>query len=176
MIRLKNILAEALNNRGLRASTAPFETLGNWDKYNNKLWFGEHYKSTYVSLYSKPVPKQLRKSNLLFSLLVRSGESPFQEPFEAIKLESIHVPATEQGQGKSKDILKKICNVADQNGMWMYLEASPFGEKTLSTSQLVKLYESIGFITISLGAKPVMFRPPVKADASGIDTPNNPDM
>ena len=176
MIRLKNILAEALNNHGLRVSTAPFETLGNWDKYNNKLWFGEQYKSAYVSLYSKTVPPQLRKSNALFNLLVRSGESPSQEPFEVIKLESIHVPASEQGRGKSKDIMSRICNIADQNGMWMYLEASPFGEKPLSTPQLVKLYESFGFITISLGAKPVMFRPPVKADASGIDTPNNLDM
>ena len=176
MIKLRDILTEALNNRGLRASTAPFETLGNWDKYNNKLWFGEAYKSAYVVLYSKPVPVQLRKSNSLVSILVRSGESPSQEPFEAIKLESIHVPASEQGQGKSKDIMSKICNVADQNGMWMYLEASPFGEKTLSTPQLVKLYESYGFMTISLGARPIMFRPPIKADTSGIDTPNDPNM
>ena len=176
MIRLKNILTEALNNRGLRASTAPFETLGNWDKYNNKLWFGEQYKSAYVSLYSKPVPPQLRKSNALFNLGVRSGELPSQQPFEIIKLESIHVPVAEQGQGKSKDIMSKICNVADQTGMWMYLEALPFGEKPLSTPQLVKLYESFGFIAISLGAKPVLVRPPIKADASGIDTPNNPDM
>jgi hypothetical protein len=176
MIKLRDILTEALNNRGLRASTAPFETLGNWDKYNNKLWFGEQYKSAYVVLYSKPVPPQLRKSNTLFNLLVRSGEHPSQEPFEAIKLDSIHVPASEQGQGKSKDILKKICNVADQNGIWMYLDASPFGEKTLSTQQLVKLYESFGFIAISMGAKPGLVRPPIKADASGIDTPNNLDM
>ena len=175
MIRLKSLLESTLRNAGLSASTAPFETLGTWDSHNGKLWFGDPYKSPYVRLSAGAVPAQLRKNNTVFSIMVRAGENPGQ-PFEAVRLESIAVPHSLQGQGVAKRILTDITRTADANNMWMWLEAVPFGDKTLTTSQLVSLYAAFGFEPIAMGAWPKMIRAPRHYDASGIDTPNNPHM
>ena len=171
MIRLRSLLTEALRDNGLSATTDAFHSLGTWDRYNNKLWFGDAYKSAYVSMEAKPLPTKLAKTNNVFQLLVRSGENPNQA-IQVIVIDSVRVPESEQGQGVGKRIMQQICEVADRYNMWMLLEVSPFGEKTLSIAQLQKLYESYGFVTVTGGIKPIMMRPPIVYDSTGIkDTP-----
>jgi GNAT superfamily N-acetyltransferase len=159
MQSLKSLFESTLNNSGLSASTAPFASLGTWDSHNRKLWFGEPYKSPYVRLAAGAVPAAMRKNNTLFSLMVRAGENPGQ-PFEAARLESIAVPASQQGKGIATQIMSSITRIADANRMWMWLEAVPFGDKPMSVAQLVDWYEAHGFRTITLGARPVMVRAP----------------
>jgi GNAT superfamily N-acetyltransferase len=168
MISLRDLIESTLRNAGLSASTAPFESLGNWDNRNGTLWFGDPYNSPHVRLTAAAVPAKLRRNNTLFSMMIRAGENPSQS-FEAVELESIAVPDSQQGQGLAKRILTDITSRADANNIWMWLEAVPFGNKTMATGKLVDFYESMGFRTITLGARPVMVRAPRKA-------PNNPDM
>lgn len=167
MIRLRSLLAEALRDNGLTASTDAFHSLGTWDRYNNKLWFGDAYKSSYISMEAKPLPTKLAKSNTVFNMLVRSGENPNQA-IQVLVIHGVHVPESQQGRGEGKRIMQQVCEVADQHNMWMMLEVSPFGEKSMSVSQLQQFYESFGFVTISGGSRPVMMRGPVVYDSSGI--------
>ena len=64
---------------------------------------------------------------------------------------SIYTPAEYRHQGLAKDVMTKMCDIADKHGVYMGLDAIPFGDKknALNKTKLIRFYKSFGFKPVS---------------------------
>jgi GNAT superfamily N-acetyltransferase len=64
---------------------------------------------------------------------------------------SIYTPAENRHKGLAKDVMIKMCDIADKHGVYMGLDAIPFGDKkdALNKTKLIKFYKSFGFKPVS---------------------------
>lgn len=64
---------------------------------------------------------------------------------------TIYTPAEHRHQGLAKDVMIKMCDIADKHGVYMGLDAIPFGDKknALNKTKLIKFYKSFGFKPVS---------------------------
>jgi len=67
----------------------------------------------------------------------------------------IHTPAAEQGNGHATDLMREVCDEADQAGIVLVLWPSPYGDDiALSAGMLRDWYARFGFRQIQ--SEPVM--------------------
>jgi len=69
---------------------------------------------------------------------------------DIVKLRTLQ--ALKPGEGAGTRAMNKIVAAADQHGVNIELNASPFGDNTLTKEQLVKFYEGFGFQQVSPGS------------------------
>jgi len=131
-----------------------FRGLGTWDKYISKITFSSGVQ---VKMDVKDVSKNKTLMNKIDHLLRINGWKDLSR-VEAIELLSIYTPEEVQNKGLATDAINDIIKVADDNGLVLYLEAIPIGNKAMSPYQLAGWYESFGFRTVIGGKNPKMIR------------------
>ena len=82
------------------------------------------------------------------------------EPLEAVRIESIIVDPKFQDKGIATQMLQNVVDVANDKGAILILQAIPIGNKKLTTSELVKFYEKLGFKVVILGSRPILIKVP----------------
>ena len=80
------------------------------------------------------------------------------------ELTKVHTPAAEQGTGHATELLRRVCDEADQAGLVLVLWPRPYGDDiALSAGQLRDWYAKFGFRVIQPD-------PPLMARAPGLYT------
>lgn len=98
---------------------------------------------------------------------------------ETISIDMISLPRHAQGQGQGKEIMWKVCDIADEFGYPISLEAASyetFGGGEIGQEKLEQFYERFGFRKTGKATDegyPVMVRPAeTKAALTEADTPH----
>ena len=69
-----------------------------------------------------------------------------------VELTSLHVPAESRREGYATELLRTICDEADEAKKLLMVIVRPFSDGVMSQSQLTRMYERFGFVEIQ--AKP----------------------
>lgn len=159
MIKLKTLIIESIDDSVIEKflSLIPkygleyHQPLANDDSLNKNAfsWRG----STYPTITDKEhiVQVALDRTDIFGRDGHVWGADPSRPLVNGYVLQAIVTKPEHRGQGKAKDILKKILQAADEAGLLLKLEIAPMkdfikrGDKKLSRTQLEKWYARHGF-------------------------------
>jgi ribosomal protein S18 acetylase RimI-like enzyme len=77
--------------------------------------------------------------------LVATVETFVINPGPTRVVTAIHVPKAHRGQGHGRDLLRRLCAVADEHKTALYLNVTPFDNSPLDHVRLTAWYERSGF-------------------------------
>ena len=129
-----------------------------WDKYTNKITFpsGTSMKLGEKNLASN---KSLLRGAEFY---LRKAKMYDESNVPMVELLTIETPVDKRGQGAAKEAINTIIQIANKYSVILYLECIPFGNnKDMSPYQLMKFYETFGFVAFSMGKNPKMIRIPL---------------
>jgi len=112
-----------------------------------------------VGLSAKNLSKDKALINKAEHSLYINGYRDFSN-IVAVEIFSIDTFKSQQRQGLGTAAMTKIINIAEEEGIVLYLEALPIGDKRMSTRELVNWYTKLGFELLTYGQYPQMIKIP----------------
>lgn len=94
-------------------------------------------------------PHPFMRNERIYGWSVIEARRSIDHPINAVYIKAIQ--AVEAGKGHGKEALKMLCELADEHGVTLELNAKPFGQEHLSAKQLVAWYTRSGFTVVRRG-------------------------